>query len=77
MTDPTVYTDRSPDHDDDTSPPLALSVSGGAGGIEATYDDLGRLGRLYGATGGRLVEAAWDDQLEAADGDLDPALDAP
>ena len=70
MSDPTVYTDRSPDHDDARPPSLALSVSGGAGGIEATYDDLVRLGRLYGATGGRLVEAAWDDQLEAADGDL-------
>ena len=61
---------RSPDHDDARPPSLALSVSGGAGGIEATYDDLVRLGRLYGATGGRLVEAAWDDQREAADGDL-------
>ncbi len=70
MSDPTVYTVRSPDHDDARPPSLALSVSGGAGGIEATYDDLVRLGRLYGATGGRLVEAAWDDQREAADGDL-------
>lgn len=48
----------------------AIDVSGGAGGIEATYDDIERLGRLYGATGSRLVEAAWDDKLEAADGDL-------
>ena len=48
----------------------AIDVSGGAGGIEATYDDIERLGRLYAATGGRLVEAAWDDKLEAADGDL-------
>jgi hypothetical protein len=68
--DPHVYTDRSPDSDDGTPPSLALSVSGGAGGIEATYDDLLRLGRLYGDTGGRLLEAAWDDKLEAADGDL-------
>lgn len=48
----------------------AIDVSGGAGGIEATYDDIKRLGRLYAATGARLVEAAWDDKLEAADGDL-------
>jgi hypothetical protein len=68
--DPRVSTDRSPDSDDATVPSLALSVSGGAGGIEARYDDLVRLGRLYGETGGRLVEAAWDDKLEASDGDL-------
>jgi len=48
----------------------AIAVSGGAGGIEATYDDIERLGRLYSATGSRLVEAAWDDKLEAADDDL-------
>lgn len=48
----------------------AIDVSGGAGGIEATYDDIERLGRLYAATGSRLVEAAWDDKLETADGDL-------
>ncbi|QZY29424.1 GPI inositol-deacylase [Nocardioides coralli] len=47
-----------------------LRVSGGAGGIDARYDDLERLGRLYGDTGGRLVAMAWDDKLEAADGDL-------
>lgn len=48
----------------------AIEVSGGAAGIDARYDDIERLGRLYGDTGGRLVEAAWDDKLEAADGDL-------
>jgi len=48
----------------------AISVSGGAGGIEARYDDIELLGRLYAGTGSRLVEAAWDDRLEAADGDL-------
>jgi hypothetical protein len=47
-----------------------LGVGGGAGGIRARYDDLERLGRLYGHAGGRLLEAAWDDKLEAADGDL-------
>lgn len=47
-----------------------LSVSGGAGSIDARYDDLERLGRLYGDVGGRLVGFAWDDKLEAADGDL-------
>lgn len=48
----------------------AIEVSGGAGGIEARYDDMERLGRIYADTGSRLVEAAWDDKLEAADGDL-------
>lgn len=47
-----------------------ISVSGGAGGIDARYDDLERLGHLYGDVGGRLVDQAWDDKLEAADGDL-------
>ena len=47
-----------------------IRVSGGAGGIDATYDDIERLGHLYGDVGGRLVEQAWDDKLEAADGDL-------
>lgn len=48
----------------------AITVSGGAGGIDARYDDLERLGRLYGATGAELTAWAWDDKLEAADGDL-------
>lgn len=48
----------------------AITVRGGAGGIEARYDDIDRLGRLYSGTGARLAEAAWDDKLEAADGDL-------
>lgn len=47
-----------------------LRVSGGAGGIDARYDDLERLGRLYADTGGRLAGWAWEDRLEAADGDL-------
>jgi hypothetical protein len=48
----------------------AITVSGGAGSIDARYDDIERLGRLYGDVGGRLVGWAWDDKLEAADGDL-------
>lgn len=48
----------------------AIRVSGGTGGIDARYDDLERLGRLYAETGGRLADAAWEDRLEAADGDL-------
>ena len=47
-----------------------IRVSGGAGGIDAQYDDLERLGRLYSETGSRLAGFAWDDKLEAADGDL-------
>lgn len=47
-----------------------IRVSGGAGGIDAQYDDIERLGHLYGDVGSRLVEQAWDDKLEAADGDL-------
>jgi hypothetical protein len=48
----------------------AITVSGGAGGIAARYDDIALLGRLYATTGDRLVEAAWEDKLEAVDGDL-------
>jgi hypothetical protein len=47
-----------------------ITVSGGAGSIDARYDDIGRLGRIYGEVGGRLVRLAWDDRLEAGDGDL-------
>ncbi|MGZ4450718.1 MAG: PGAP1-like alpha/beta domain-containing protein [Nocardioides sp.] len=47
-----------------------IRVSGGAGGIDARYDDIERLGHLYGTLGGRLAEEAWHDKLEAADGDL-------
>lgn len=47
-----------------------ITVSGGAGSIDAKYADLERLGRRYGEVGGRLVGYAWDDKLEAADGDL-------
>jgi len=70
VSDPRVHADRSADSDDATPTSLELTVSGGANGIDAKYDDMERLGRLYGDTGGRLVEAAWDDKLEAADGDL-------
>lgn len=50
--------------------PPSISVRGGAGSIDARYDDIERLGRLYSDVGGRLASAAWDDKLEAADGDL-------
>jgi hypothetical protein len=65
------HTVRTPDADDlagGTGP--TIRVEGGAGSIDARYDDIERLGSLYAATGARLVEAAWDDKLEAADGDL-------
>lgn len=55
---------------DDAGEVPAIRVSGGAGGIHARFDDIERLGRLYGATGDRLVQWAWDDKLEVADGDL-------
>ena len=47
-----------------------FTVRGGAGGIEARYDDLALLGRLYASTGDRLAGWAWEDKLVAADGDL-------
>lgn len=47
-----------------------IVVSGGAGGIDARYDDIASLGHLYGDVGGRLADEAWRDRLEAADGDL-------
>lgn len=46
------------------------SVTGGAGGTTARYDDLLRLARLYDATGDALSAHAWDDKALAADGDL-------
>ena len=70
VSDPRVTVDRSPDSDDGVPSSLELTVSGGRNGIEARYSDMERLGRLYGATAGRLAEAAWQDKAEAADGDL-------
>ncbi len=70
VSDPRVTVDRSPDSDDGVPSSLELTVSGGHNGIEARYSDMERLGRLYGATAGRLAEAAWQDRAEAADGDL-------
>ena len=67
----TPSTTRTPDADDlagDAGP--TIRVSGGAGSIDARYDDIARLGDLYAATANRLAQAAWDDKLEAADGDL-------
>lgn len=49
---------------------LGISVSGGANGIDAKFDDIRQLGDLYGSIGPTLVGYAWDDKLEAADGDL-------
>ena len=62
---------RTPDADDltgGTGP--AIRVEGGAGSIDATYDDIDRLGELYATAGGRLAQAGWDDKFEAADADL-------
>ncbi len=47
-----------------------ITVTGGAGGVAASYDDLLSLGLLYRSLGAELVSAAWHDKLEAADGDL-------
>lgn len=65
-------TTRTPDADDRSQQggDPSIAVSGGANGISARYDDLERLGDLYRALGSDLVGAAWDDKLEAADGDL-------
>lgn len=49
---------------------VPITVTGGAGGVAASYDDLATLGLLYALLGGELVEAARGDSLEAADGDL-------
>lgn len=48
----------------------AIRVSGGADSIDARYDDLHRLGRLYDRTGDDLLGWAWHDQGEALDVDL-------
>ncbi|GAA1477897.1 hypothetical protein GCM10009623_23430 [Nocardioides aestuarii] len=50
--------------------PLPIHVSGGAAGIDARYDDLGRLARLYDTAGDGLLGWARHDQGEAADADL-------
>lgn len=47
-----------------------ITVTGGAGGVAASYDDLATLGHLYQSLGSELAGAAWQDKLEAADGDL-------
>lgn len=52
----------------DPVPPL--HVTGGAAGIDARYDDLERLGRLYDTAGDDLSGWAWHDQGEALDADL-------
>lgn len=47
-----------------------LEVTGGAGGVDAHYDDVERLARLHEALGTRVREAAADDGLLALDVDL-------
>ncbi|GAA3533761.1 hypothetical protein [Nocardioides daeguensis] len=47
-----------------------VSVTGGAGGIEARYEDIETLARLFDDTGDGLRSWAWDDKGIAADGDL-------
>ncbi len=49
---------------------VPITVTGGAGGVAASYDDLLTLGVLYSSIGSDLAGAAWHDKLEAADGDL-------
>ena len=49
---------------------VPITVSGGAGGVAASYDDLRTLALLYELLGGELSEAARRDSLEAVDGDL-------
>ncbi|MBA3781848.1 MAG: hypothetical protein H0X12_08365 [Nocardioides sp.] len=49
---------------------VPITVTGGAGGVAASYDDLLTLGLLYRTVGAELAGAAWHDKLEAADGDL-------
>lgn len=47
-----------------------ISVQGGANSIAAHFDDIRLLGELYASIGPTLIGYAWEDKLEAADGDL-------
>lgn len=47
-----------------------VSVTGGAGGIEARYDDIETLAQLFDGTGDDLRSYAWDDKGIAVNGDL-------
>lgn len=47
-----------------------VSVTGGAGGIEARYADIETLARLFDDTGDGLRGYAWEDKGIAADGEL-------
>ncbi|NGZ99957.1 hypothetical protein G5V59_06115 [Nocardioides sp. W3-2-3] len=47
-----------------------VSVTGGAGGIEARYEDIETLARLFDDTGDDMRTYAWDDKGIAANGDL-------
>lgn len=52
------------------SDPEIVSVTGGAGGTEARYEDILSLAGLYDTAGNELRADAWDDKLLLADGDL-------
>ena len=47
-----------------------VSVTGGAGGIEARYDDIETLAQMFDGTGDDLRSYAWDDKGIAVNGDL-------
>ena len=50
--------------------PEITSVSGGAGGIEARYQDLEKLAQFYDKTGEQVQADAWEDKGLLVDGDL-------
>ena len=47
-----------------------VSVTGGAGGIEAKYSDIETLARIFDDTGDELRSRAWDDKGIAVNGEL-------
>lgn len=47
-----------------------VSVTGGAGGIEARYDDIEGLAAIFDGAGDGLRHDAWDDKTLALNGDL-------
>jgi hypothetical protein len=47
-----------------------VSVTGGAGGIEAKYTDIETLARIFDDTGDELRSRAWEDKGIVANGDL-------
>jgi len=50
--------------------PEVVSVTGGAGGSDATYDDIVDLASLFETAGDELRSNAWDDKGLLANGDL-------